>query len=633
MALALAVATFAVFAPAIQFRFLNYDDNLYVFENRHVLGGLKWSGLVYALTTVDVGNWMPLTWLSLELDGTLFGSWPAGYHFTNILLHCGSVMLLFLALQRMTKAFWRSALVAMLFAIHPLRQESVVWIAERKDVLSTFFWLLGLLAYARYAERRALLRYGAVALCLVFGLLSKPMLIMFPCALLLLDFWPLRRFDPNLADRRVKFWPLLLEKIPLLLPCGAVLAITFWTQQHAGAIGAPPSSIIEKGLHVFDNYTIYLRHTFWPVRLAVLYPTETVSWSHAVLSGGVVIGISIAALYLSRSWPWLAMGWLWFLVTFVPVIGLVQVGHVFVADRYSYVPFIGLGVVTAWGLGELAKRFPVLRRAVIVASVVVCFLTTMVNYSTLFRWKDSVALFSDSVQKGLHPVACGNLAVALNARGDYAEALPYAELAVKLQSRHPGPDAYITRGVAHEGLGDYEKAIGDYTTAISLDPRSSKAHQDRGNAYVEKGDLDAALADFTRAIELNPDSADTWNSRAFVWCSRSNYVAALSDCSRAVQLDSHSANAYITRGNVFSSMGDYRQAVADYSRAIALDPNFAMAYNNRAAAYLALKEPAKAQTDIQSCETLGGRPSPDVVQALSNAPKARVINAQGVEPK
>ena len=633
MAVVLVLVTFAVFAPAIQYRFLDYDDGLYVSDNRQVLGGLNRSGLEYALTTVDAGNWMPVTWLSLELDATLYGNWPAGYHFTNILLHCGSVLLLFLALERMTKAFWCSALVAVLFAIHPLRQESVVWIGERKGVLSTFFWMLGLLAYARYLEKRLFRRYAAVALCLVLGLLSKPMLVMFPFALLLLDFWPLQRWGTNPAEWRVKFWPLFLEKIPLLLPCGAMIAIAFWTQFHAGALSAVPSSILEKILHVSDDYTIYLRHIFWPAQLAIPYPMVTISWTRAALSGGLVIGISIVALYLARSLPWLTTGWFWFLVTFIPVIGVVQISHTFVADRYSYVPFIGVAILTAWGIDSLAKKFPASRKIAIVAGVGICCAAAAVNCVTLSRWKDSVSLFSDSIKKGLHPVACNNLAVALNTQGHYTDALHYAELAIQLQSHHPEPGAYLTRGIAREGLGDYDKAIGDYTTALNLDPRSSLAHQNRGNAYVEKGDLKAALADFSRALELSPDSAAVWNSRAFVWCSLSNYDAALSDCGRAVQLNAQDANTYITRGNVFSRRGDFPHAVADYSTAIALNSNFVIAYNNRAAAYLGLKQLDKAQADILSCERLGGRPSPDVVAGLSNALTAKVNGTQGPQGK
>jgi tetratricopeptide (TPR) repeat protein len=633
MGLVLVLVTFAVFAPAIQFRFLDYDDGLYVSENRHVLGGLNRSGLEYAFTTIDAGNWMPVTWLSLELDATLYGNWPAGYHFTNILLHCSSVLLLFLALERMTKAFWCSALAVVLFAIHPLRQESVVWLGERKGVLSTFFWMLGLLAYARYTEKRSFLRYAAVALWLVLGLLSKPMLIMFPFGLLLLDFWPLQRCEANFAALRVKFWPLFLEKIPLLLLCGALTAIAFWAQSQTGALSVMPSSILEKILHVLDDYMIYLRHIFWPVQLAIPYPMETISWTRAVLSGCLAIGVSTVAVYSARSLPWLTTGWFWFLVTFVPVIGLVQLSHTFVADRYSYVPFIGVAVIIAWGMDSLAKKFPASQKIVIFASLGLCFVAAAVNCATLSRWKDSVSLFSDSIKKGLHPVACNNLAVALNSQGDYSEALRYADLAIQLQSRYPEPGAFITRGISHEGLGDYDKAIEDYTTALNLDPRSSLAHQNRGNTYVEKGDLNAALADFSRSIKLNPDSAAVWNSRAFVWCSLSNFDAALSDCARAVQLNAQDANVYITRGNVFSRMGNFRDAVADYSMAITLNSNFVIAYNNRAAAYLGLKELDKVQADIQSCERLGGRPSPNVVEGLSNALTAEVIQSRSPKAK
>ena len=612
MALAVAAITFALFSPAIRFQFLNYDDDRYVDDNLHVIRGLSLAGLRYAFTTIDMGNWMPLTWLSLQLDATLFGRWSAGFHFTAILLHCGSVAFLFLALQRMTKCFWRSAFVAVLFAVHPLRQESVVWIAERKGALSTFFWMLGLLMYARYAEKRTVARYSLVALCLALGLMAKAMLITFPLALLLLDFWPLKRFSG--FEFRASSLRVLLEKVPLLLICVTISAITFWTQDQAGAIGSTHHPIGETLLHVLADYVFYLQKIFWPVALAVPYAPQPVAWINAVAAGVVVIAASVFAFMFRRQAPWLATGWFWYLLTFTPVIGLIQISHVFVADRYTYVPFVGIALIVAWGIGDAAEKFSAARKPLIVAATAVCLLAAIANVATLFRWSDSLTLFTDSIRKGPHPTACQNLASALNDRGEYTAAIRYSDMAINLEPKNPG--AYSTRGLSYQGLQNYDLAIADYTTAIELDKSSARAWNNRGNAYTSKHDLDKALADFSRAIELKPDFAEAWNNRAFAWFSKSNYTAAIADCTQAIEINPANSRAYNNRGNVFSGTGDWQRAVEDYSRAIGLDPLFASAYNNRATAFVALKAYDKARADIETLKKLGAQPQADTVRVL-----------------
>jgi tetratricopeptide (TPR) repeat protein len=613
MVLALVALTFALFAPAIRFQFINYDDNVYVYDNPHVLRGLSLTGLRYAFTTIDQGNWMPLTWLSFQLDATLSGRWPAGYHFTAIMLHCGSAAFLFLALQRMTKCFWRSAFVAVLFAVHPLRQESVVWIAERKGTLSTFLWMLGLLLYARYAEKRTVARYSAVAICLALGLMAKAMLITFPFALLLLDFWPLKRLSG--LQFRVSSLRVLLEKIPLLMICVAMAAITFWTQDQAGAIGSPHHPIHEKLLHVLADYVFYLQKLFWPVALALPYAQQPVALIDAIAAGVFVISASVFAFMLRRQAPWLTTGWFWYLGTFTPVIGLIQISHVFVADRYTYVPFAGIALIVAWGMGSIAEKFSAARKPIIAAATAICLLTAMANQATLFRWSNPVTLFTDSIRKGPHAVACNNLAIALNDRGEYGAAISYSDMAIALEPQSPG--AYITRGLSYLGLENYKHAIAADTNAVELDESSANAGNNRSNAYTGKDDLDKALAAFSRAIELGPDLTEAWNNRAFVWFCKSNYTAAIADCTRAIEINPGNSRAYNNRGNVFCATGDSQRAVEDYSRAIALDPLFATAYTNRATAFGALKAYDKARADIDKFKELTSQPDVHTVRVLS----------------
>jgi protein O-mannosyl-transferase len=466
MAFLLAAATFALFAPAIGFGFVNYDDGAYVFDNRRVLDGLNWPGLAYAFRTTDNGSWMPLTWLSYLAGTSLFGLRANGQHFINILLHAGSAALLFLALERMTKCFWRSALVAASFAVHPLRVESVVWIAERKDVLSLFFFAAGLLAYAAYAGKPDRKRLALVAVCLLCGLMSKPMLVTFPFVLLLLDHWPLGRTGKTGVEFRASFWPLCREKIPLLVVCVIFASLTFWSQSRGGAVVPVPDAPQLKALRVADNYTFYLGKFFWPAQLSVLYPaTRLVGWEAGIKALGLLVVTGLAARWIFRL-PWLVAGWLWFLGTLVPVIGLVQVGHISVADRYSYLPSIGLAIMLAWAAETLVQRKPRMRGVFTVvgaALLAICAATTRAN---LTRWQNSMTLLEDAIRKGDHEIAYNNL------------------------------------GNAYGEAGDWRRALSSYNRAIELNPCYPLSFNNRAAAHFRLGQADLAWADIRRCREL-----------------------------------------------------------------------------------------------------------------------------------
>ena len=632
MALLLAAATFVLFAPALGYDFINYDDGLYVYDNPNVLGGFSFSSLAYAFTTTDGGSWMPLTWLSYLLDVTVFGARPVGFHLTNICLHAASVVCLFLALRRMTGSLWRSAFVAAIFAWHPLRAESVVWIAERKDVLSALCWMLGLLAYAGKAEsgkQKAEIvggspssifhlpssrRYWLVGLCFTLGLMAKPMVVTFPFVLLLLDFWPLGRMGKSGMEFRVNRWPLLREKIPLLLLGAALAGFTYWTQQHGGAVrmvaAAPPLKL----LRVAEDYGFYLRKLFWPANLSILYPASKLVVAHASMVAAVLAGLTALALRWLFQFPWLATGWFWFLGTLVPVVGLVRIGHITVADRYMYLPSVGLAVGLAWAAGRLAERMPGTRRPVVVVCALALAACAATTYAGLPRWRNSVALFEAAIRLGDHDVAYDNLTTAYIVRGDYDDAIRTATKAIALYPN--APDPYSSRGLAYYHKGDHDRAIADFTASLRLKPEQAEVHNNRGTAHLGKGELDEAIRDFSDAIRIDPRHVSAWNNRGNARMLRGEYDQAIADCTRAIELNPRHADAFNNRANAWIRKGSFARALADYGQAIKLNPSSAIYYNNRAAAFCDLKQFARAETDLQKCRQLGGQPPAGLVQAI-----------------
>src|SRR6059036_456916 len=376
------LGTLAVFAPALRHGFVNYDDPEYVTENPRVRAGLSWAGLGWAFAAPHAANWHPLTWLSHMLDAQLFGLAPAGHHATSVLLHATSAALLFEVLAGMTGTPWRSAFVAAVFALHPLRVESVAWVSERKDVLAGFFWMLALAAYARYARRRGAADYVLVVAAFVLGLLAKPMVVTLPLVLLLLDVWPLRR--P---------WTIALvwEKLPLVLLAAAASALTVVAQRGAGAMASLESlPLAARMAEAVVAFRAYLEKTFWPARLAVFYPHRPLPIGEVAASCVVLLVVSALAIRERRRRPWLLVGWLWYLVALLPVVGLVKVGEQAMADRFSYLPQIGVLLMIAWAAADAGGSRAVASAGGVVALAACVALTAR----QLDIWRDSVSLFA-----------------------------------------------------------------------------------------------------------------------------------------------------------------------------------------------------------------------------------------------
>jgi tetratricopeptide (TPR) repeat protein len=489
VAAALVAVTLALFAPTYTSAFVNYDDPIYVSQNPHVQAGLTWSGITWAFQTTRLGAWHPLTWLSLQLDASLYGTKSAGgFHLTNVLLHAAAAVLLFLAMRRLTGTLWRAALVAALFAVHPLHVESVAWVAERKDVLSGLFWMLTLLAYARYAERPTLGRSLAVVAAFALGLMAKPMLVTLPCVLLLLDYWPLRR---------PLTWRLLLEKLPLFALTAVACPLTLYAQQGAGAmIQLTEVSLANRAGHALISYCAYLLKAVWPANLAVFYPypAHTVVWQ-VVAAGLLLAAVTAVAVRLRRRCPYVLVGWLWFLGTLVPVIGLVQVGGQAWADRYTYLPYVGLLVAVTWVGADLLARWPT--RAAVLAGVAPAVFAS-VSLPQVLVWHDSVTMWQHT--RRVTAGACGgdndsparwlslrgravienNLGVALTERGDYSLAEQHYAEAARLDPKYM--DAHYNLARALTIAEKYEKAAPHWEEALRLSPEYVQAHL--GYAYL-----------------------------------------------------------------------------------------------------------------------------------------------------
>ncbi len=600
----LVLATVIVYFPVTQYGFVNFDDPGYFFTNSHVLGGLSWANLKWAFTTGDQANWHPLTWLSLMWDAQFFGHGAAAPHVTNLLLHAANVLLVFILFQRLTDKIWRSAALAMLFAVHPLHVESVAWVAERKDVLSGFFGLLTLLCYAHYVQARihpqspcraeALCEGGSIfhsrsclfyALSLFFficGLMSKPMLVTLPFVMLLLDFWPLQRSCRAEAQRRRvnaltnrQFNPPpLLEKIPFLLLSAAASVVTFIVQQKGGAVSA--LTRIPMGLRVenaFVSYTRYLGKIFWPVNLAVLYPLRG-GWPLLAVIASVVLFavLCFAAIVLRKKYPFIFVGWFWFAGMLVPVIGIVQVGAQAMADRYAYLPIVGIFIVVIWTVGEIcaARRPP---RSVLLA-VTACLLVACAARARnqIANWENDQTLFGHAlaVTKNNY-VASLDLGYWYSINGRISEALKDYDRALRMSPNDP--TALYDVGNAFAKLGYWNQAIEDYRGALRINPKQPDILDNLGFALAQTRQLAEATACFEAALKLKPDSVGAHNNLATVFFIRGDYQDAAREFAAAARLAPQNPQIMVNLGDTLGRLGRKDEAFRCYQRALRLQPN------------------------------------------------------------
>lgn len=503
IAVLLALATLLAFWPVVHCGYLNLDDDLYVTANPAVWGGLTLAGARWALTATHAGLWHPVTWLSHMLDVQLYGANPAGHHATNLLLHVANVVLVLLLLVRTTGALWPSAAAAALFALHPLRVESVAWVAERKDLLSGLFGLTTIWAYAHYAERPHPGRYALVALSLALGLMAKPMLVTLPLVLLLLDRWPLRR-GTSLR--------LVAEKIPLLALAAVAGVMEMVAAHRVGAVGHLVRFPLEARLaNALVSYARYVGKTVWPSGLAVFYPYPS-AWPASQLAGAaaLLVTITLVAIVQRRRRPYLLVGWLWFLGMLFPVSGVVQAGSQAMADRFTYLPLIGLFVMAAWGGQDLLARWPVRPPALGACAVALLLALGCATRRQVGYWHDSTRLFTHALEvTSANWLAHNNLGDALAHEGKLEEAAGHFTESIRLEPSNP--DAHYNLGVVLQEQGRPAEAIPHYREALRLAPERPNVHTNLGVALLDAGEVEQAIGELQRAFLMHQDAGTHFN--------------------------------------------------------------------------------------------------------------------------
>ncbi len=616
ISLGLFLTALLVYAPVYRFGFVNFDDPDYVTNNPHVRSGLTMDGVVWAVTSSEAANWFPATRLSHLLDVEIFDLRPGGHHFTNAFLHAFATVFLFAFLRAATSATWPSAFVAMLFAVHPLHVESVAWIAERKDVLSAFFWFLALWSYVRR-------HYWLTLLAFCLGLMSKPMVVTLPFVLLLLDRWPLRR--PLRTALRVK--------IPMLGLSAASATAAYLVQRSSGAVrevGQFPLGLRVENAVV--SYAIYIVKMFWPARLAVFYPYphHLPVWQIA-LSALLLAGVSMVVLRERRSRPYLAVGWLWYLGTLVPVIGLIQAGAQARADRYTYLPMVGLSIMLAWGLAEVLKS-----KAAISAAIVACLACAALCEAQIQYWRNSETLFRHAldVTSGNY-LAHHNLGVALADDGRFPEAIAQYQAALQIE-----PDAANVQtdyGNALAKSGRIPEAIAHYEAALRALPDSPITHNDLANALAATpGSVPEAIAEYQTALRLKPDYEEARKNLAQVQSNAAEMqynmgidlaksripVEAIPHFEEALRLRPDYVDAHNNLGVVLAGAGRVPEAISHFEAALSIDPNSADAHVNLGIALSGL--PGRMPEAIRHFEAaLRIKPDPEIRKMLDRLEKQR----------
>ena len=583
--LVLVLATAVVYLQVKDYDFVNFDDNEYITENRHVQTGLTSGNITWAFTTFHVSNWHPLTWISHMLDCQLFGLKPGLHHLVNLFFHMANTLLLFIILHRMTKGLWQSAFVAAVFAIHPLHVESVAWVTERKDVLSTFFWMLTMGAYVFYVQRRELKRYLLTLFFFALGLMAKPMLVTLPFVLLLLDYWPLRRLqiekpsvnehtqsDRSLNRRSKKkerrrsaikaehvnktekqnrqrpaIGHIILEKVPFFVLSLASSIVTYMAQQKAGAVGSLQRfSLSARIANALVSYCGYIGKMIWPENLAVLYPHPGMLPTWEVVAAVFFLGITTFLIIRNvKRLPYLTMGWLWYLGTLVPVIGLVQVGVQAMADRYTYIPLIGILIMVAWGVPELLKKWRHRNAALATVAVITLSIFSYVTWKQVGYWQNSVTLFKHTLEKTTNnPIMQNNLGNTLEAEGRLDEAIAHYTESLRIDPNLA--DSYNNIGLALTKQGRADEAIPNFLKAIRISANHAVAHYNLGTVLASQGKLDEAIYHFRESIRISPDYAKAYNNL----------------------------------GNVLLMQGKIDEAIDSYREALRISPDYIMAHEN-----------------------------------------------------
>jgi protein O-mannosyl-transferase len=572
--LALIAVTAMVYAPVSHFELVSWDDPQYVGDNPHIFGGLTWQGVSWAFTAVHAGYWLPMVWLSYMLDVQINGLDAGAFHVTNLLLHLVNTILLFGLLYRLTRALGGSTFVAGLFALHPLHVESVAWVTERKDVLSTLFWLGATWAYIGWVRRPSRARYGAVLVLFALGLMAKPMLVTLPLTLLLLDFWPLGRVTAGAGrDQRAAWLRLVREKLPLFAVSLASSVVAYMAQRSGGAVSdfiALPLSF--RVTNALVSYVAYIGKMFWPVRLAAFYPLpQTLRAGPAAAAALILAVVSLLVLRAARGYPYLSVGWLWYLVTLMPVIGLLQVGQQSMADRFTYVPLIGLFLIIAWGTDDLLARWPGRRIPLAATAALVLAGCAAASQAQIQYWKNSTALWAHDLEAaGENAVAHNNLARVLYEQGKFDEAVTHYTRALQIAPENADAHNNLANAFLHRGR--IEEAIAQYSLALRIQPRLAEAHNNMANALARLGKTDDAIGHYSEAIHIKPDYAEAHNGLGALQAGQGRDGDALVQYTEAVRIDPNYAEAHNNMAALLLGQGKTGEAIREFSEAARINP-------------------------------------------------------------
>ena len=643
--LLLVAMVWGVFGQALSFEFINYDDPEYVYENPEITGGLSLSSVRWAFTHIHSSNWHPLTTLSHIFDCEVYGLQPWGHHLGNVLLHGAAAILLFLALKQMTQAFWRSALVAAIFAIHPLRAESVAWVSERKDVLSGLFFMLSLLAYARYAQAgKSKGAYAALLLFFAMGLMCKPSLVTLPCVLLLLDWWPLGRLELGAGWKAA--WssakPLVIEKLPLFALTAASCVATSIAQTEAMVPleNCPMGSRMGNAL---VSYAVYLLQMLWPRDMAAVYPNNLFALALWKIGAALLalLVVSTAAWRMRKRFPWLMMSWLWYLGMLVPMIGIVQVGDEAHADRYTYLTQIGLYMALVWTCASLARsqRWP--RWMLGGVSATVLAILAIVAWKQTSYWHDSETLWKHTLECTDHNAkAYNNLGSFFFRKGRLEQAIPFFQMA--LQIKPDNADLHYNIGTAFCRTGQLDQGIAHFQRALRNKPQNPDLHYNLGTALCQTGQLNQAISHLQMAVQIKPDYAAAHNNLGEALRQNGKVDQAIAHFQTALKIKPENAAAYNNLIVAFTQKGELEEALACYQKVLEFNPtrqaaeNCAMTQNNLAYILATSQDPtvrngAKALVLAQKASQILGEENPHILDTLAAAYAEMGRYAEAVE--
>ena len=591
VSLCLIIGIVVVYIKVQNFDFVGYDDEVYVTENLHVQKGVSLEGIKWAFTTFQCANWHPLTWLSHMLDCELYGLNPAGHHRTNIEFHIANTLLLFFILFWMTGAIWRSAFVAALFALHPLHVESIAWVSERKDVLSTFFGLLSIAAYYRYVKKSSVKYYLLVFIFLSLGLMAKPMLVTIPFVLLLLDFWPLERFqnqrdfyfksEKMYGDAFRRNQQIILEKMPLVILVVISCIVTFIAQKSEGAI--KPLAALPLNYRIGNaivSYIKYVLKAIWPHKLAVFYPhpeNTLPSWQ-IVGAALLIVTACYCAIRTAKKYPYIPVGLFWYLGTLVPVIGLVQVGNQAMADRYTYIPLIGLFIIVSWGSFDFLKKWNYHTIILILSAISAIFVLAVCTFLQLGYWQNGITLFEHAIKvTNKNYVTHNNLGVLLSKEEKFDEALFHYDEALKIKPNDSR--TLYNKGCAFRDKGDFDKAAFFFKESLRINKDYAEAHSGLAEILFVQGNPDEAILHYRNALKIRPDFPEAYNNLANVLYSQGEIDKASLLYKEALSLDPKNVDIHYNIGLYYKKQGKLKKAMTHLAKAIKIDPDYAKAYN------------------------------------------------------